>query len=373
MKKRVVIIGCGFGGLAAAQKLSRFKKDIDLAVIDKKQSFDFLPLLPDVIGRGIKPKRLSCSIIDLSQIYGFEFINDEVKRVSLENNIIYTLNREITFDFLIIASGTETNFYGNENIKKQAYKLDDVTDAVRIYQEIEMNDFDSYIISGAGYTGIEIATNLRAYFDNKSKVKEVIIVEKVGTLLGPLPEWMKGYVRVNLEKLGIGVFLNTTIAKIEEQRVVLSDGKIFNNAMLIWAAGVKCPDYVINLDTDKTPQGRLIVDEYLRISRNCFVIGDSANFLDQDKPLRMAVQFSIMQGVCAASNIVRSNKNRQLKRYRPLDFGYIIPMANNKACGKVLGFNIRGLAGILLHYFMCIYRSVSFRNQMGIVGDLIIK
>jgi len=186
-----------------------------------------------------------------------------------------------------------------------------------------------------------------------------------------LPSWMRDYVLENLKRLNIEVFTATFIDKIEGENIRLSSGVTFENALLIWAAGVKTPDFIQNLNIEKTPQGRIKVDEYLRFAQGCFAAGDAANFSYKDNFLRMAVQFAITEGELAADNIHRSIKGSPLKKYRPLDLGYVIPMANNRSCGRVMGIEVKGLLATFLHYSMCICRSLGLKNKLGLLIALL--
>lgn len=368
--KRVVIIGCGYGGAVSSWRLSAYRKKIEVTVIDKGGDFNFLPLLPDCLGRKIPAHNLCYPIRRLSSIYGFDFVNEEVVSLDLNNKKVLTSKQGLDYDYLIVASGSETNFYGNENIKKYAYKLDDARDAENLKQALEERDFDAYLVSGGGYTGIEVATNLRAHLDKKQRDKRVIVVERAPEILGPLPDWMKNYVHDNLKRLKIEVLNNTVIGKIEARSISLSDGKVFSNSMLIWAAGVRTADFLQKLDVEKNPQGRLRVDRYLRLNESCFVIGDASYFSYKDIFLRMAVQFSIAEASLAVYNIINSISAGALCGYKPFDIGYIIPMANNRSCGNVLGVNLSGFAPTLSHYLMSVYRAYGLRNKFGIVAAL---
>ena len=152
--KKVVIIGCGFAGVSAAGRLSRFKREVEITVIDRNPYFNFLPLLPDVIGRDIEPDYLRFPIRALSKKWGLTFFEEEVTSVNLEKNSVITSRQNLTYDYLLIAAGSETNFYSNNEVKQYAWKLDDAADAASIRKTLDENDFDSYIISGGGYTGI---------------------------------------------------------------------------------------------------------------------------------------------------------------------------------------------------------------------------
>lgn len=371
--KKIIIIGAGFAGLSAAAQLSKSRLDLELTVIDKKDSSDFLPTLPDCIGRGINPDYLSYEIEKAAKKYGFKFINSEVQSVDLSNRMVSSVRFNSNYDFLIIASGSETNFYGNDNIREFAYKLDDVQDTRRIVAAIREKKFDNFIIAGAGYTGIEVATNLSRYLNNVRQNPKVIIIERGASILGPLPQWMKDYVLKNLKRMGVEVLVNSAIEKIEDKKVYVSGSRVFENSMVIWAAGVKTSSFIQNLSLEKNPQGRIKVDEYLRVNESCFVIGDAAYFSFQGNFLRMAVQFAITEGVIAAENVIRSIKGNTLNKYQPLDLGLIIPMANNRSCGSVFGKDLKGGLPTFFHFVMCVYRSRGIKNKLGLIKDLATK
>jgi len=248
--------------------------------------------------------------------------------------------------------------------------LDDATDAANLMQLLKKSDFENFIVCGGGYTGIEVATNLRISLNKRKKAGVVKIVERQPSILGPLPQWMKDYVSENLRRLEIGVLTNSGIEGIDNRSIHIVGGKRFVNSLLIWAAGVKTAPFIQDLPVEKNPQGRIKVDGYLRMNDSCFVAGDAANFSHKNGYLRMAVQFSIMQGYSAARNIIRDIEGLSLREYRPQDLGYIIPMANNASCGTVLGADLKGRLPTMLHFLMCIFRSRGIRNKLGIIGDL---
>ena len=369
--KKILIIGAGFAGLSVAKRLSKSKSDIQVTVIDKKQTFDFLPSLPDCIGRRIKPEFLAYDINEAAQKFKFDYINDEVVAVDLEENIIQAALQSFNYDYLIIASGSETNFYGNENLRHNACKIDSVEDVAKVINIIKSKDFSNYFICGGGYTGVEVATNLRLCLKKlKKKDRRIIIVEHASSVLGPLPEWMKEYVKNNLRKLDIDIFLNSSIEKMEAGSVFVYGNKIFDNAFLIWAAGVKTAEFIQNINAEKNPQGRIKVNSFLRLKHNCFIAGDAAYFPDKKSFLRMGVMFSIYEGRIAAENVLRSIEGKKLKAYKPLDLGYIIPIANNKSCGVVLGFKLKGFIPTVLHFIMCTYRLYGLKNKFGLLRNL---
>ncbi len=369
--KNVLIIGGGFAGLAAACLLARNRNAVRVTLVDKSAYCNSLPLLPDVIGRDIPAGLLTYPIKDIAQRQGFDFLNAEVLSVDTEKKEIRASSGLLTYDYLLMACGSETNFYGNDLLKKRAFKLDDAADAQRIRGALDSRDFDAHVISGGGYTGIEIATNLRRYLYRRLKKRRVIIVERAPSILGPLPEWMKRYVSDNLERMGIELRVNTVIDKTEDGRIWLSGNERLDNALLIWAAGVQIPAFSRNIRVEKNPQGRLKVDACLRWEASCFAAGDAAFFSYRGNFLRMGVQFAVTEGICAAANIMRSINGRALVPYRPMDPGYVVPMANNYACASIFGADMRGRLPVLLHYFMCVYRSRGLRNKWELIKHLL--
>lgn len=369
--KKVIIIGGGFAGLSAAARLAKSRLELEVLLFDKKRRFDFLPLLPDAVGRQINLEFLKYNINDLSRKLKFKFVNEEVAAVYLGAKQAATAASTYTYDYLVVASGSQTNFFGSQDTENRAYALNSADDVKKIQEALAGDRFENFIICGGGYTGVEAATNLWLYFKKKGLKKKIIIVERSPGILGPLPEWMKFYTQANLKGMGIDILANSSVEGIEEEKVVVSGGLLFSRAMVIWVPGVRTADFIQRLAVEKNPQGRIIVNDYLGFKPDCFSTGDTAYFDAKNNFLRMAVQFSIAEGDHAAVNIIRSIKNLPLKKFKPLDLGYIIPMANNRSCGAVFGLKVKGLLATLLHFIMCIYRSTGLRNRMGILAGLI--
>ena len=365
MKKHIVIIGCGFGGIEALRRLSRHPELFQITVIDKKTTFDFLPLLPDMVGRDIPGDLLTLDISEECRRCRAEFRHEEVVALDLERRTIRTTQSEIKYDQLIIACGAETNFYGNTTLAQNAAVLRTVSETLTLKKILSEQTYDHYFTAGGGYTGIEIATHLIRWLKRQGKSAAVHIVERADSLLGPLPSWIKNYTQKQLDQMGVQVHLGTTVQSLEKHNLILSDQSQHANALLVWVAGVKMPAFVESLEAEKI-QGRLKVNPFMQIRDNVYAIGDCAAFVDHDKPLRMAVMFAMGQGKCAAQNIVRSNSQRPLKAYHAMDLGYVIPTANNRASGIVLGISSKGILPCLLHYGLCAYRSYGWRNQSGV-------
>ncbi|MEI8350165.1 MAG: FAD-dependent oxidoreductase [Candidatus Omnitrophota bacterium] len=370
---RIIIVGAGFSGIAALVRLASAKVPLDILLIDKKETFDFLPLLPDCFARNISPRFITCELGPIALKYGARFFNKEVIALDPEKKEVITSDAVFPYDYLILASGTETNSYGNDAVKKYGYTLDSAQDAVKITAALGRNQYENFIVAGAGYSGIEVACGLRCYLNRHGKKGRIIIAERAVSILGPLPDWMKAYVSDNLRMLDIEVATGVVVERIEERSLRFSDSSNYNNSMLIWTAGVRCADFIQKLSLGKNPQGRLKVDMSLKAHESIFVAGDAACFSYGNTCLRMAVQFAITQGLFAGAQVIRSIKGLEFKEYQPFDFGYIIPMANNRACGQVMGIHLKGRLAIVLHFLMCIYRLYGWRNKVGVLKALMLS
>jgi NADH dehydrogenase len=268
---------------------------------------------------------------------------------------------------LILASGSETNFYGNDDLKRHALKLDDADDAGRITHALANDNHEHYVIGGGGYTGVETATHIRRFLQNRGVSRSVVIVELTDRILGPLPDWMKAYCLKNLRDLGIDIHLETKIEDVGTRSVSLSNGKSFSNALLIWSAGMKPPAITDSFDVSREAQGRLAVDDSLMFRPNAFAAGNTGCFKVSGECHRMSGQAAVQQGAHAAKNIVRLIRRGEPQGFKPLDMGYFVPMANWRSCGEFFGKNVTGSLGTFLHYLTSAYRAHDLLSKGGIL------
>jgi NADH dehydrogenase len=368
--QKVVIIGGGFAGLACADALRRCSP-AQVTVVDKSPTSDFLPLLPDILGGRISPAAARFSLAVPARRNGFSFVQDEVNFLDVGARQVHGLRGQYDYDYAVIAAGSQTNFYGGHEIARVAFTLDHVSDAERIRAAVGEPRFKTIVVAGGGYTGVEIATNLRRRFAREKSDKRIVLVESSDAVLGALPEWMRQYAVENLVRMDVEVSPHCKVEAAGPDHVLLSNGTQYDRAMLIWAAGVQTPSFVRDLHGSKTRQGRMEVDESLRLEERIYCVGDCAHVMHAGQPLRMSVQFALAQGRLAGENIVRNLRGVPARRYQPRDLGYVVPMANLRSCGVALGRNVRGLPASLLHYLMCVYRSRGLAQKFRVLGDLL--
>lgn len=368
--KKVVIVGCGFAGLTAARKLAGCG-NIDLTMIDRASAFSFKPMIPDIIGCRVSPEALLYDLAYAADRISAHFIQTEAKAIDWRERRIETDAGPVAYDFALITSGSETAFRGRDDIRAKAFKLDTVADCNAINEAVIEDCFERAVVSGGGYTGIEAATNLRSLENSAGNKLDVIIVEVGRELLAGIPAWMRDYTEQNLVKMRIETALETTVESYEKRTVQLSDGRALKNSLLVWAAGQNAAWPARDDGIRRAANGRLVVNEYLLAAEGCFAAGDAAAFMVDGHPQRLAVQISIDQGACAARNIIAQTSGKSMKPYKPLDLGFVIPMANNLGCGRVLGMNIKGRAPVWMHFLMSAFRSFGWRNRIKVLKAML--
>ena len=368
--KRIVLVGGGFAGLHALGRLAGAGLDLRITLIDRRATSDFLPMLPDLIGRPVRPRRLRYPLAPACERHGARFLQATVEGIDLDARTVHLPDRDLPFDYLLLASGSETTFHGHDELRAASLTLDDVADAVRMCDSLDGGGVERVVVVGGGYTGVEIATNVWRRQRGSRSERRVAIVEYTDTLLPGLPEEFRLYTRANVRRLGIETVTGTTVESVDAGTVICTNGRRFERALVLWSAGVQTGDFVRDLPVDRTRQGRIEVDEFLGFAPGCFAAGDVAGARRGGQPLRMGVQFSIAGGLCAAGNILHSLRGEEPDPFRPFDPGYVIPMANGRSCGRILGIECYGAVPTGMHYLMCLVRTFSWADRLGLARDL---
>lgn len=367
--KRIVVVGGGFAGLAAARQLAAAGLPVRLCLVDQRRSSDFLPLLPDVVARRVRAGSATAQLDVLCAQMGVEYLRGHVK--GFDGNGTLTLRSgTLDYDYLVVACGSQTAFYDRQELRSVCHKLDSVSEAVTLADVADRDD-GPVLVVGGGYTGIEVASQLRERCRRKGRQRPVMLVLRGSRILRSLPAWLQRYTLSNLERMGVCLLKQQTVTSVEEDTVTLSGGETFEHAVVVWTAGVRVPDLETDDGVEKDEQGRLIVDDYLRVEERVFAAGDAACFRAGGRPLRMSVQHAITQGCIAARNVVNLVRGRPLRPLRALDLGYVVPMANYRSCGVAMGLPVRGLPASALHYVMSAYRSQTWTNRMRVLHDVL--
>jgi len=367
-----VIIGGGFAGLAAARRLTRARRGIRVTLVDRKPTFDFLPLLPDIAGGRIPAGAASAPLAGLARRAGFAFRQDAIEGIDAARGRAIGQVGSYPYDALLLACGSEPDFYGSRQFREHAARLHSCGDAERLSAALAEPRLGACLVAGGGYTGLETATHLRRRFARERRPVRIIVVEAGPALLGGLPDWMRRYARDNLARLDIEVRENCRIADLAPRAVALSDGSRYEPAMAIWCAGVRAAGLTQRLPAAAGPRGRIPVSAALEADGlpGLFAAGDAAAWMGPGGPLRLSVQAARMQGERAADNLVRRLRGRPLRAYRPRDPGFVLPMANGRSCGVAAGLRLRGCLPTAAHYGLCLLYLPGARRKGALLRAL---
>ncbi len=395
-KPRVIIIGGGFAGLELAKALRDFEGEVVL--FDRYNHHTFQPLLYQVASSGLE----SNSIIfpfrkRFAKQQNFYFRMGEVISVRPEDNTIETSIGSITYDYLVIANGALTNYYGMKDVEENSIPLKSIVDAIKLRNKIirnfetalltddteRMNSLMDFVIVGGGPTGVELAGALSElkhhvfptdYKELDISQMNIHLVEAGSRLLAGMSPIASEKALAYLQKMGVDVHLNKAVKSFDGQQVELNDGETLRSTTLVWAAGVKGQP-LPGLRSDVIGRGgRTRVDAFNRVLgyENIFAIGDAAimegsdpNFPDGHP---MMSPPAMQQGICLAKNLKRIRQNQPLQPFRYLDKGSMATVGRNRAVVDLNvfkgQFKTQGFVAWYLWMFVHLISLIGFRNKV---------
>jgi NADH dehydrogenase len=358
-RPRVIIIGAGFGGLYAARSLAN--QSVDVLLIDRRNFHTFTPLLYQVATCGLDPSEIAYPVrtifrsranvrFMLGEVVGLDAV-DQVVEVKTNGNV----QRE-AYDYLIVAAGSVTNYFGMAELEANSFGLKDLSDAVvlrnhllRQFERAAWNEDPAYraalttiVVVGGGPTGLETAGALcelynyvlRKEFRDPAFTVRVILVEATDRLLAPYPESLQTAAVKQLESLGVEVMLNAMIERVTSDGTYLRDGRFVPTRTLVWAAGVKASPLSGLLDVPLQRAGRIPVSETLEVvgRDNIYAAGDLAYLEDaQGRAYPMLIPVAKQQGVLAAQNILRRLQGAAQKPFAYVDRGLMATIGRRRA------------------------------------------
>lgn len=364
---KIFVIGGGFAGIKAAKELGKNLLDNhEIYLIDKNEYTTMLPNLPEIVSGRLNKEDITENISNLIP-REVNFLKEEITEVNFDERKIVTRNNEYDYDYLVFAPGSTTNFFGFKDNLDKVNVLDSLEAAKKVRQSflehIESRNEINLVISGAGFTGIELACNLYDLAKMNNKKINVTLVDLCKKVLPMLSEKSANHVINKLNKMDFKMYTENQVNKFDSSDIVLKNGEVITDVFFCWCSGVKSP-LKPNGKYDILPDGRILVNEFLNVQNypEVYIAGDAAAIKDsKGNMLRRAVTFSEMSGKHAGKNISAVINGRERAVFKPIDLGWIIPMYITSV-GVVMGVEVRGRMGIFMHYFICGMKNYSFNN-----------
>ncbi|RPH64055.1 MAG: NAD(P)/FAD-dependent oxidoreductase [Acidobacteria bacterium] len=386
----VVIVGAGFAGLEAARALRR--APVHVTVLDRSNHHLFQPLLYQVATASLSPADIASPIRHvLSRQTNTRVLLADVQGVDLPNRMLRLDGDELSYDYLIVATGSSHTYFGHPEWAEPAPGLKTLDDALvmrrRILLAFERAERENdearrrmlltFVIVGGGPTGVELAGALaeiarhslhREFRTIEPEHAIITLIERGPTILPTFPESLRNAARASLRRLGVDIRENTAVIDVVPNLVQL-DGQAIAAGTILWAAGVAASPLGSWLGVPLDRTGRVIVEPDLSIPGrpDVFVVGDLAAFTDQDgKVLPGLAPVAQQQGRHAAVNIVRLIAHQRTQPFRYRDYGNMATIGRGAAIADFGRVRLSGLIGWLAWLFVHIMRLVGFRNRIAV-------
>lgn len=390
-KPRVIIIGGGFGGLEVIKGLQNHK--VQVVLFDKHNHHTFQPLLYQVATSGLETNSI---VAPFRKLFGkqddFYFRLGEVKRINSIENYIETSIGVVKYDYLVIATGAVTNFYGMNEVEKHSSSMKNIVDATKLRNKIirqleyalltedpeVMNSLMDFVIVGGGPTGVELSGALtelkknvfpKDYKELDMRQMDIHLIEASPRLLNGMSVQAGEKALKFLTEMGVKVHLNAAVKSYDGYEIMLSTGEKLISKSLIWAAGVK-GNPVEGINPDVVARGnRLLVDEFNRVKGydNIFAIGDVALMQGDVKFPKghpMMAPPAQQQGKLLAKNIKNLITNKPLKPFSYFDKGSMATIGRHKAVVDIKGIRFQGFFAWYVWMFVHLMSIVGFRNKV---------
>jgi NADH:ubiquinone reductase (H+-translocating) len=391
---RVVIIGGGFAGVELAKSLANTK--VQVVMIDRQNYHTFQPLLYQVATAGIEPSSI---VYPFRKIFesqkNFYFRMADALSVDTSTQLLETSIGFVHYDYLVIASGATTNFYGNEEIQRKAIAIKNLEDALslrntiltnfekalQIRDEVQLNSLMDFVIVGGGPTGVEIAGALselkkhvfpKDYPELNFVNMDIHLIQSGPQLLKGMSEEAAEKAKTFLQDAGVKLWLNCRVKSYDGFKVQLDTGESLCTRTLIWAAGVTGTVLAGIRDTAKVGGNRLKVNAYSVVDGydNIFAIGDMASMNSTQNPegFPMMAQPAMQQGKWLGKNLHRHIAKEKLVPFTFHDQGAMATIGKNKAVAdlKVFGktYRTQGFKAWFIWMFVHLISLIGFRNRL---------
>ncbi len=388
---RVLIVGGGFAGLKLAQSLD--SKLFQIVLLDKNNYHQFPPLIYQVASSGLEPSSIAFPFrAALSKKKNFFFRLGLIEQVNEAEKVAYTSIGAIDYDYLVLSCGATTNFFGNENIRKNAIPMKSLYESMnlrnRLLQTLEQAlfvDTDeereallNLVIVGAGPTGVEIAGAIaemkkyiipKDYPDLPSEMINIKLLDAAPRVLSAMSEKSSAKALKDLQSMGVEVMLNQMAKDYDGEVLTLADGTQIKTKTLIWVSGI-IANQLDGIDEEKLGRGRRLIvnrQNLLKGSDSIFVLGDQAIILGDPKYPNghpQMAQVALQQAKQLAKNLKAVSRGKAMEDFEYKDLGSMATIGRNKAVAEIGKLKWGGFSAWLLWLVVHLRSILSVRNKL---------
>lgn len=376
-KIKVVVVGGGFGGVYTAKYLNEFfdSKDIEIILINRTNYFLFTPLLHEVATGGLTPDSIVEPIREVFRGSSVNFIEDTVIDIDKTLKQVKTTSSSFNYDYLVIATGSETNYFDTPGAVEYSFSLKTLVDAISLRNHIletcekavktKNIDLLTTTIVGAGPTGIELSAEILEYMQHtifmyykdsgfKKEDIKVNIITATPDLVSQFPKDMREATMYHVKKKGINVITNSIVTKVEPNLLTLKDGKTIKTHTIVWVAGVTAGK-----------KGRIEINDFLQTNANSevFALGDVAG----KSP--MLAQVAVQQAQTVAENIYALVNSQKLREFKFRQKGLLLSIGQWHAIGNFFGITFRGRLMWWVWRTTYLFNFLSWRKRFEIMHE----
>ncbi|MBQ6820568.1 MAG: FAD-dependent oxidoreductase [Clostridium sp.] len=381
-KNKILILGAGYGGIHAAKKLAKkYKKNdnVEIILIDKNPYHTLMTELHEVAGGRVHPESVQ---IELCKIFGrtkVKIITDFIQNVDTDKKVVNTTHETISYDYLIIGTGSEPAFFGVPGVKENGFTLWSFEDAMKIRNHIqdmfkkaslERNEAKrkamlTFIIAGSGFTGIEMAGELLEWksrlakeYNVDEKDVELKVVEAMGTILNMLDRKQADKAERYMNKHGVEILKNSPIVEVSKDKITLKGGKEIRTNTLIWTCGIQGNQEAKEYGLETARAGRLQTNEYMQAvgKKDVYVVGDMAYYEEEKgKATPQIVEAAEQTATIAANNIIASIENKEMKKFKGNYHGFMVSIGGRYCVANLMGVKLSGFIAMMMKHLVNMY------------------
>lgn len=397
-KTKIVILGGGFGGLYTYFSLKKqFDCDeIDVTIINSTNYFLFTPMLHEVATGGLAHHQIVESIREVIYKSHAKLYVAKVESVDFEAKVVETTLGNLSYDILVMALGSTTNYFNTPGAKENTFTLKNLSDAISMRANfIDAFESSSSMLSsedrsrelsfgviGGGSTGVELVAEtaelflktFSKYYKDSINPSEIslYLINRGPEILMPFEKSLRTHALEILKKKGVKVLLNSGVKEVKENGVILDDGKFLSIKHMVWTAGVTPNIPILKNPAPLDKTGRIVVNEYLQIEKypNVFAIGDIASvILGGDKPLPMLAQIAVKQGSLVGENIKNFILNKKLKKFSYTSSGELISLGHWQGVANIKGIKFSGPIAWFIWRTVYLFKFLSNSKKFKIAAD----